>query len=115
MRDRSLGALWPVDKRLFMLRQAQHERRRYCESEQFQRGQEAKARMASIAPFGNTQQPSKQMVQTNGGSRIMLLHLLTIFMLLCGSGALADAPLQPDPQIPLAASCTTPIEQVQRL
>jgi len=35
------------------------------------------------------------------GLSIMLLHLLTIFMLLCGSGALADAPMQPEPQIPL--------------
>jgi len=36
----------------------------YCESGQFQRGQEAKAGYASIAFFGNTQQPIDVMVQT---------------------------------------------------
>src|SRR5208337_3346661 len=36
----------------------------YCESGQFQRGQEAKAGYASIALFGNTQQPIDVMVQT---------------------------------------------------
>lgn len=36
----------------------------YCESGQFQRGQEAMAGYASIAMFGNTQQPVDVMVQT---------------------------------------------------
>ncbi len=36
----------------------------YCESGQFQRGQEAMAGYASIAMFGNTQQPIDVMVQT---------------------------------------------------
>ena len=36
----------------------------YCESGQFQRGQEALAGYASIAMFGNTQQPIDVMVQT---------------------------------------------------
>ena len=36
----------------------------YCESGQFQRGQEAMAGYASIALFGNTQQPVDVMVQT---------------------------------------------------
>jgi len=36
----------------------------YCESAQFQRGQEAMAGYASIAMFGNTQQPIDVMVQT---------------------------------------------------
>jgi ATP-dependent Lon protease len=36
----------------------------YCESGQFQRGQEPKAGYASIAMFGNTQQPVDVMVQT---------------------------------------------------
>ena len=36
----------------------------YCESGQFQRGQEAVAGYASIAMFGNTQQPVDVMVQT---------------------------------------------------
>ena len=36
----------------------------YCESGQFQRGQEAMAGYASIAMFGNTQQPVDLMVQT---------------------------------------------------
>lgn len=36
----------------------------YCESGQFQRGQEAMAGYASIAMFGNTQQPVEEMVQT---------------------------------------------------
>ena len=36
----------------------------YCESGQFQRGQEAMAGYASIAMFGNTQQPIEVMVQT---------------------------------------------------
>jgi len=36
----------------------------YCESGQFQRGQEAMAGEASIAMFGNTQQPIDVMVQT---------------------------------------------------
>lgn len=36
----------------------------YCESGQFQRGQEAMAGYASIALFGNTQQPIDVMVQT---------------------------------------------------
>jgi ATP-dependent Lon protease len=36
----------------------------YCESGQFQRGQEALAGYASIAMFGNTQQPVDVMVQT---------------------------------------------------
>lgn len=36
----------------------------YCESGQFQRGQEAMAGYASIAIFGNTQQPVDVMVQT---------------------------------------------------
>jgi hypothetical protein len=46
----------------------------------------------------------------------MLLHLLTIFMLLCGSGALAGAEGQPEPRIPLdATTWTMSIEQVQRL
>jgi len=45
----------------------------------------------------------------------MLLHLLTLFALLCGSGALAGAQVQPEPQMPLGATWTMPIEQVQRL
>src|SRR5207237_8375928 len=36
----------------------------YCESGQFQRGQEALSGYASIAMFGNTQQPVDVMVQT---------------------------------------------------
>jgi ATP-dependent Lon protease len=36
----------------------------YCESGQFQRGQEAMAGYASVAMFGNTQQPIDVMVQT---------------------------------------------------
>ncbi len=36
----------------------------YCESGQFQRGQEAMAGYASVAMFGNTQQPVDVMVQT---------------------------------------------------
>ena len=36
----------------------------YCESGQFQRGQEAMAGYASIAMFGNTQQPVDVMIQT---------------------------------------------------
>jgi predicted ATP-dependent Lon-type protease len=36
----------------------------YCESGQFQRGQEAVSGYASIAMFGNTQQPIDVMVQT---------------------------------------------------
>ena len=36
----------------------------YCESGQFQRGQEAMSGYASIAMFGNTQQPIDVMVQT---------------------------------------------------
>lgn len=36
----------------------------YCESGQFQRGQEAMAGYASLAMFGNTQQPVEVMVQT---------------------------------------------------
>ena len=36
----------------------------YCESGQFQRGKEAMAGYASIAMFGNTQQPVDVMVQT---------------------------------------------------
>jgi len=36
----------------------------YCESGQYQRGREAKAGYASIAMFGNTQQPVDVMVQT---------------------------------------------------
>ena len=36
----------------------------YCESGQFQRGQEAMAGYASIAMFGNTNQPVDVMVQT---------------------------------------------------
>ena len=36
----------------------------YCESGQFQRGQEAMAGYASIAMFGNTNQPIDVMVQT---------------------------------------------------
>ena len=36
----------------------------FCESGQFQRGQEAMAGYASIAMFGNTQQPVDVMVQT---------------------------------------------------
>lgn len=45
----------------------------------------------------------------------MPLPLLTLFLLLCGSAALADAQSQPEPRIPLGATWSMTMEQAHNL